>query len=233
MSLAKLYRERWSAALVADAAYRAGVEVRVAPSPIRPLDPSWRLVGPVRTVQADNDLVAVLAAVHRASSGDVIVVGNPTREVGLAGDLILTEAARKGLGGLVVDAMVRDRSELLEIGVPVFSRGTVPVGPLKLPADLKGRGRLDVPVSLGDIRVEPGWWAFGDADGIVFVPDGHAAAIETEAAAAEEREEALTAALRAGGSLGDLLALDEFLAERRENPDADFNAHLRRIGRAI
>lgn len=233
MDLVRSFRERWSAALVADAAYRAGQEVRTAPAAIRPLDAGAKLAGPVRTVQANNDLVAVIAAVHRASPGDVLVIGNPTREVAVVGDLIGGESARKGLTGLVVDAMVRDRTELLALELPVFSRGTVPVGPLKLAPGLKGIGRLDVPVELGSVVVVPGWWAFGDGDGVVFVPPGAEEEIGRQAGLAEEREAALQAEIESGRALGELLAVEEFWAKRERDPSADFNRHLREIGRAI
>lgn len=233
MDLVQGFRENWSTALVADAAYRAGVEVRVAPAAIRPLDSGSKLVGPVRTVEANNDLVAVIAAVYRAASGDVLVIGNRTADVAVIGDLIGVDSARRELAGLIVDTMVRDRVELLELGLPVFCRGTVPVGPLKLAPEMKGIGELDVPVQVGATRVEPGWWAFGDADGLIFLPGGTEKAVARQAALAAEREAALRVEMRGGRALGELLAIEEFWADRRRNPTADFNRHLQRIGRTI
>lgn len=233
VDLVERFRDRWSAALVADSAYRAGVEVRVAPSAIRPLAPRARLAGPVRTVRANNDLVAVLAAVHRAAEGDVLVIGNRTREVAVIGDLIGAEAARKGLGGVIVDTMVRDRADLAALELPVFCRGTVPVGPLKLTPEVKGIGELDVAIELDSVAVEPGWWAFGDGDGVVFVAAGAEEAIAEQATLAEEREAGLRVQMRDGHALGDLLGIEEFWARRQQDPSADFNRHLQDIGRAI
>jgi regulator of RNase E activity RraA len=223
-----------SVALLADAAYRCGVAVGVAPAAIEPLDPSRPLAGPVRPVQANNDLVAILAAVHAAAPGEVIVIDNPDLEVGLIGDLIGLEAQRKGLGGFVVDGCVRDRVELVRLGVPVFARGTVPVGPLKIPAERKGIGVLGEPVQVGDARVTAADWAFGDADGVVFLPGNELERIVEAAQQAQDRETALENKMRAGEALGDVLAIEEFLRRRDADPDgADFNAHLARTGRAI
>ncbi len=79
----------------------------------------------------------------------MVVVANETGQAGLMGDLIATEAKRKGLGGIIVDGLVRDAAELLEIGIPVFCRGLFPVGPLKLPAELKGVGEVGARCSPG------------------------------------------------------------------------------------
>ena len=63
------FKERFGAALAADAAYRVGVKVGVRGSNILPLEPGLRIAGPARTVEANNDLVAILVALHRAESG--------------------------------------------------------------------------------------------------------------------------------------------------------------------
>jgi regulator of RNase E activity RraA len=229
-----LFDSQRSVALLADAAYRSGVPVGVAPAAIAPLDPARPLAGPVRTVMANNDLVSIIGAVHAAAAGDVMVIGNPDSEVGLIGDLIGLEAQRKELGGFVVDGCVRDRSELVRLGVPVFARGTVPVGPLKVPAERKGLGVREKPVQVGEASVAPGDWAFGDADGVIFVPGDQLDRIVVAAQQAQEREAGLEERMRAGEALGDVLQVEEFLRQREADPEgADFNAHLARIGRAI
>jgi 4-hydroxy-4-methyl-2-oxoglutarate aldolase len=228
-----LFHQRYSTALLADAAYRAGVPVGVPPSGLAPLERRDRLAGPVVTVEVNNDLVTILGAVHRARPGDVIVLTNRTAEVALLGDLLATEAQRKGLAGFIADGLVRDVGTLLDIGLPVICRGALPVGPLKLPAELKGVGQSSVEVTLGDARVTPGDWAFGDADGAIFLGADHLPAVFEQAEQSWEREEALTAEIRAGAALGDLLGIEAFLAKRAEDPAADFNAHLAELGRAI
>lgn len=230
---AEAFRERYSTALMADAAFRSGTSVGIAPSQISPLDRTSRLAGPVRTVAANNDLVSILAAVHRAAPGEVVVITNHTPEVGLLGDLIATEAKRKGLAGFVVDGLVRDVPVLCELGVPVFCRGCVPVGPLKLPASVKGIGAVDVEVTLGEATVQPGQWAFGDADGVVFIDADRLAAVYEAAELSMEREQVLLDAMASGQALGDLLGIEDFLAARDRDGTADFNRHLASIGRAI
>jgi 4-hydroxy-4-methyl-2-oxoglutarate aldolase len=233
MNVLALFHERYSTALLADAAYRAGVPLAVPPAGLAPLAGHHKLAGPVVTVQANNDLLAILGALHHARPGDVVVIANRTREVALLGDLIATEAQRKRLAGFVVDGLVRDTTTLLDLGVPVVCRGAVPVGPLKLPAELKGVGERDVTLALSGARVSPGDWAFADADGVIFLASADLPAVYEQAAQSWEREEALAAEVRAGAALGDLLGIDDFLAARESDPGADFNAHLAARGRAI
>jgi regulator of RNase E activity RraA len=97
-SYAATFLDRYSTALLADAAFRAGIEPEVSPPGLAPLTPATKLAGPIVTVRAENDLVTILAALHRASAGKVLVITNKTYEVGLIGDLIALEASRKGLG---------------------------------------------------------------------------------------------------------------------------------------
>jgi regulator of RNase E activity RraA len=230
---AALFIERYSTALLSDAAFRAGVPLGVPPSGLAPLEQRDKLAGPVVTVEVNNDLLAILGAVHTAQPGEVVVLANRTYEVALLGDLIATEAQRKGLTGFVVDGLVRDATTLLDIGLPITCRGLLPVGPLKLPAELKGIGQSGVEVTLGEAHVKPGDWVFGDADGIFFVAAEHLPAVFEQAETSWQREEALTAEIQAGAALGDLLGIEAFLAKRAEDPDADFNAHLAELGRAI
>ena len=66
---ANLFHDRYSTALIADAAFRAGVTVRVPPAGMAPLNQYDKVAGPIETVWANNDLVSILGAVHRAQAG--------------------------------------------------------------------------------------------------------------------------------------------------------------------
>ncbi len=230
---ARLFLENYATPLLADSAFRAGLEFSVAPPGLSPLENNMRLAGPVFTVQARNDLVSILAAVHQAQSGHVLVISNPGSEAAVIGDLIGTEAIRKRLGGMVVDGMVRDSNELVEMGLPVFCRGTYPIAPLKLADSQTGLGEPGVPLDLGGCDVRTADWVFGDADGLLFISPDNLEVLFKEAALALEREAALLRLVHDGTPLGDLLGLEAFLRKRSTDPTADFNEHLRQAGRAI
>ena len=227
------FHKKYSTALLADAAYRSGASVKVASPGLLPLDDRFKIAGPIITVEANNDLVSILGAVHFADPDSVIVISNRTLEVALIGDLIVAEANRKRLAGFIVDGLVRDAIELKDIGLPVFCRGLLPIGPLKLPSEMKGEGQVGVDIIIGGATIKNGDWAFGDADGIIFLETDDLPLVYDWAEKSWKREKALTAEIGAGKSLGDLLGIETFLAERERNPQVDFNQHLEKLGQAI
>ena len=230
---AERFSEAFGTSLLADAAFRADVGVGLPDAGLQPLDRKTKLAGPAITVEANNDLVSILEAVHVSQPNEVVVISNRTPDVGLMGDLIGAEAVRKGLAGFIVDGLVRDTVELMELGVVVLCRGAYPVGPLKVPAREKGIGTVGVPVTISGTSIVPGTWVFGDADGVVTLDAAHLDVVFEHAETALRQEEALAQEITSGTALGDAFELESFLAARRRDPAADFNAHLGSINRAI
>lgn len=230
---AQRFRDHFSATIIADAAFRVGVELGVPAPGLRPMRGGDRLAGPVTTVELNNDLPTIIAAVHSADAGTVVVVVNASPDVAVIGDLIASEAARRHLGGIVADCPVRDTAELATIDVPVFSRGAAVVGPLKVPPSERGMGRRDVPIIVGEATVEPGAWAFGDDDGVVFLAEADLPAVFERAEEAVAGEAALAERIADGGGLGEALGIEDYLAERENDPAASFADHIANRGLAI
>ena len=130
---------------------------------IRPLTTA-RLSGPAYTVVAAGEFLSVLWAIGEASPGDVLVVQAGGAPLAALGELLATEAWRRGLGGIIVDGYVRDRTGLPP-ELPLWARGTVPMA-----------GRSDIaprvggPILFGGVRVNPGDVVLGDDDGLVIAP---------------------------------------------------------------
>jgi 4-hydroxy-4-methyl-2-oxoglutarate aldolase len=84
--------------------------------------------------------------------------------VALVGDLLVTQAKERGVAALLVDAAVRDVSDLQELGVPVWARWIRVKGATKTEV-----GTLDEPVQVGGATIRPGDAVVLDVDGVVVV----------------------------------------------------------------
>ena len=128
--------------------------------------PGSRAAGPARIASCgQGDNLMVHAVLDRAQPGEVLVLTMPDPEpVALIGELLLTQAKGRGVAALLVDAAVRDVTELRELGVPVWARWIRVRGATKT-----GVGELDVPVEVGGATIEPGDTLVLDEDGVVVV----------------------------------------------------------------
>lgn len=217
---------------LADACLRKGVEVRCAPASLRPVDPaSARLAGRVRPARHYGSVDIFLEALEGAAAGDVLVVDNGGREdEACVGDLIALEARAAGLTGMVIWGLHRDTVDLRRIGLPVFSRGVIATGPLRL--DPREPEAL-VSARVGPWRVTESDVVIGDEDGVLFVPADRAAEIAQAARRIRETEHAQAAKVHAGVRLREQLAFSDYLAQREKHPEFTFRQHLRRTGGAV
>ena len=76
-----------------------------------------------------------LEAFETAAPGDVLVVDNGgLLDEACVGDLVALEAHAAGMEGMVIWVLHRDTADIRAIGLPVFSLGAIPTGPLRLDA---------------------------------------------------------------------------------------------------
>jgi RraA family protein len=180
---------------------------------IAALSPSMKLAGPAFTIEVrGGDNLMIHTALSLAKPGDVLVIdGKTDLTCALMGALMMNTAKVIGLAGVIIDGAVRDVEELRALGFPVFAAGSNPNGPTKFVP-----GRLNWPVGVGGISVQPGDLVVGDADGVVVVERDKAESLlaaaqkkvdeETRRIAGIRRNEALRpawldGALRAAGVL--------------------------------
>lgn len=161
---------------------------------IKPLNKA-PLLGPAFTVKARTaDNLLFHKALDLAQPGDIIVVdvqGDIVNSV--TGEIMMREAMKRGVAGIVIDGAVRDSDALREMDMAIYAAGITPKGPYK-----DGPGEINVPICCGGIVVNPGDILVGDADGIVVINPQDAPVIAEKAKAKQAKEQAIFKAIEEG-----------------------------------
>jgi regulator of RNase E activity RraA len=161
---------KFPSSILADVAGRRGaLNGRIAP-----LSPSMRFAGSALTVEVrPGDNLMIHAAMAVAKPGDVIIVdGKGDLSSALMGEIMSQQCVALGVAAVVLDGAVRDSEAIRELGFPMFAAGLNPNGPTKFVP-----GRLNHPISIGGVTVNPGDLVVGDADGVTVVERAKAASL--------------------------------------------------------
>ncbi|MBI2778086.1 MAG: RraA family protein [Chloroflexi bacterium] len=216
---------------IADALVRLGRLPRVAPSAIHRLVTGPIVAGPAVPCRHSGSVDVFLEAIQGAEPGSILVIDNAGRlNEACVGDLMVAEAQAAGIAAMVVDGLHRDSAQLPGLGLPIWSRGSIPVGPLgtrAAPADRLRRARI------GDIVVTPDDLVIADDDGVLFLAAADADEVIAIAAEIEAVERRQAASIEGGRSLRAQLGFETYLARGAEDPTYDLRRHLRESGGAI
>jgi 4-hydroxy-4-methyl-2-oxoglutarate aldolase len=207
------------------------VPLRAAPPGIAAVVAGRQIAGRVLPARHYGSVDVFLEALSRAGQGDVLVIDNGGRtDEACIGDLVALEARAAGLAGLVVWGLHRDGPELAEIGLPVFSYGCYPPGPVRL---AEREPEALATARFGPHQVTGEDVIFGDDDGVLFVGAGHVAAVVATAQKIWQTEREQARRIRDGETLRQQTDFDGYLARRAADPSYTFRQHLRQVGGAI
>ena len=154
----------------------------------RPIWPEQKAVGRAFTVRArPGDNLILHKAITMIKPGDILVVtcDGFQESGGMWGGIMSRAAQTMGAAGLVIDGCVRDTMMMKRIGFPVWSRGISVKGSTKLTG-----GKINNPITIGNVPVNPGDLVFADQDAVVIVPREQADDILKKAVAREQLEDA-------------------------------------------
>lgn len=183
-------------------------------SGIKPIDPKSRMLGRAVTVQCyPGDNLALHQGIYAAEPGDVLILDcHGYTEAGHFGDIMALACQMRGIAGVVIDGSCRDSEDIKELGLPVFVRGFNPSGTVK--ASL---GKVNVPVTCGGVRVNPGDMVLGDCDGVVVIPREKEDQVFEKAQAKFAKEEKLVEELKAGKTTLEIYGFDKLIKKLEES----------------
>jgi 3-hexulose-6-phosphate synthase/6-phospho-3-hexuloisomerase len=190
-----------SAANLSDALHRGGVL-----QGIRPLARGFHMVGRAVTVRTyPGDWSKPVQAIDVAEPGDVIVIDAGGVGPALWGELATHSAIQKGVAGVVIDGAIRDSDDIVNLKFPAFSKLVMPNA-----GEPKGFGEIGVPVTVANMKVEPGDWLLGDGDGVVVLPRSIAVEYANRAMDVLEKENRIREEIKEGSTLAKVTELQRW-----------------------
>ena len=176
--------------------------------PLIGLRPGSRVAGPARTVLCgQDDNLMVHAVIEQIQPGEVLVLSMPeSSPVALIGELLATQVKVRKAAGILVDAAVRDVDELVELGLPIWSRFIRVKGATKTKV-----GKLNVTVTIGGTQISPTDILVLDTDGGVCVKRERVTEVLQASEARFEKEARLREKFIAGEISYDLHGLRDIM----------------------
>jgi 4-hydroxy-4-methyl-2-oxoglutarate aldolase len=195
--------------------YEASGQEGLIDAPWIQLLPNSRAAGPARTVLCgQDDNLMVHAVMEHVQPGEVLVLSMPEpAPVALIGELLATQVKVRGAAAILVDASVRDVNELIDLGLPVWTRYIRAKGATKTTI-----GELNTTIAVGGAQVSPGDIIVLDADGGVCIKRERAGEVLQAAEARLERETLLRRKLVAGEMTYDLHGLRKLVEGKAMRP---------------
>ena len=162
---------------------------------MRPIYPSARVAGSAVTVSCQpGDNLMIHAAIEVCQPGDVLVVTTTSESTdGMFGELLATSCQAHGIRGLVIDAGVRDVTDLTALEFPVWAKAISAQGTVKATP-----GSVNVEVVCAGAIIRPGDVIVGDQDGVVVVKRETAAEVAILGQQRIEKEQKSRERLKAG-----------------------------------
>lgn len=130
--------------------------------------------------------------------GEIVVIDNDGRtDCTVWGDLMSITAAKKGVGGTVIDGVCRDVPTIYKLEYPIFTKGYY----MRTGKDRVEVDGINIPVSVSGIRINPQDVIKGDDSGVLVIPQELVARVVEIAEEIENKESIIVAELNQGAGL--------------------------------
>lgn len=141
-------------------------------------------LGPVREGENWRGIYEAMDSYEFVRPGDVIVVATEVPEYAYFGELNANMAIRAGAAGAVINGFTRDTDAVNLLRFPVFARGSY-CADVRMEGTVRG---MNARVTIGEVGISNHDFVFGDADGVVVIPERRWPEVVQAAWKAIERE---------------------------------------------
>jgi 3-hexulose-6-phosphate synthase len=171
-------------------------------SRIRPLFDKTVIGRAVTVNTMADDWGTSVKAIDIAKKGEILVIHVEGDDQAVWGELTSKTAQEKGIISTIIDGAVRDVGPIKELRYPVFSKSIVPNA-----GSPKAEGEINIPITCGNITVNPQDLIIGDECGVVVIPDEHLSKVVDETLNIKKKEAQIISKIEKGYSLSDILEL--------------------------
>lgn len=146
----------------ADLCDQHGAELRILPGDWQWFGAQRQFSGPVVTLYALGCNGEIRQKLAEPGAGRVLVIEAGGDPGALLGDRLGALALANGWAGVLINGNVRDRHALASLELGILALGSWPQR-----SHNREGGKLEVPLLLGGVSVEPGDWLYADEDGVL------------------------------------------------------------------
>jgi 4-hydroxy-4-methyl-2-oxoglutarate aldolase len=200
--------QRFFTPLVSDVMDRLGIPSHVLPHAIQsiPFDPLLKVAGiafPCRVIPTTEyvEINTLLEMVDNIPEhAFVVVAADGDIDAALWGGLMSTRAKARGAVAAAVNGGIRDFEQIAKLDFPVF-------GSYRCIKDIRRRGymaKYNTSVTIEGVTINPGDVVFGDANGVVVIPQQHFEEVYAELMKSIEGEHRTAAGLNEGRAAQEL-----------------------------
>lgn len=169
---------------------------------IKPVN-NQKVFGSIFTAETDSDDWGTSAlAIDNASDGDVLFFKVSSDDKAIWGELASTCARDNGIKACVIYGSARDLDALLYMDFPVFACNFCPNAGSAL-----GLGTLNEPITVDEVKINPGDFFIGDENGIVVIPKELFAKTMIAALQVKLKEANIIDAIAKGKTLAEIVGL--------------------------
>lgn len=134
---------------------------------LKQIIPTSRIAGPARTLLlSSGGNRSVHEVMKYILPGEILAISMESPvPLALIGELLALQAQKAQVAGILINGAVRDTDAIRELGLPIWSRW------ISARAAAKDEiGQMNVPITLGGVKIMPGDTIILDGDGGVVIP---------------------------------------------------------------